>query len=181
MAKPSSITRQPKEIRDKIAELREAGKTIDEILECLNSLGADVSRSALGRHIQKADKVAEKILHSRQMAEAITSKFGDEKTSQVARVNLEMMHSLVLNVLTGADDGKDVVLKPMDAMLLSTALEKLSKAQKSDVETAIKTAVETERRAAMQKAADVVSREAKKQGLSTETVTAIRSSILGVE
>jgi DNA-binding transcriptional ArsR family regulator len=181
MARSSSITRLPNEIRDAIAALRENGRTIDEILEHLNTMGADVSRSSLGRHLKKADQVAAQIMKSRALADAVTSKFGDASTSKVARVNLELMHGILLQVLTGAEDGQEVTLDPKDAMFLATAFEKLAKAQKSDVEVQIKVAVENERQAAKEKAADVVAKEGRRAGLSSDTIDSIKKLILGVE
>jgi len=55
MARPSSIERLPAELRELIGHLRERGRTIDEILAKLAELDVDVSRSALGRHVQHLD------------------------------------------------------------------------------------------------------------------------------
>ena len=57
MARPSTIQRLPTEVRELIAELREEGRTIDEVLEKLRELRLDVSRSALGRHVKQLDAI----------------------------------------------------------------------------------------------------------------------------
>lgn len=180
MARKSSIDRLPKQIKEVLAELMEGRFTIDEIVAHLNLLGADVSRSAVGRHVKKAEAVAATIIKSRALADAITSKFGDENTSKVARMNVEIMHSLLMQMLTGGEDGQPVTLDSKDAMFLATAFEKLAKAQKSDVDLQIQVALEKARRDLSEKAADAAAAVAKKQGLSKDTVQAIRSEILGV-
>ena len=57
MPRPSSISRLPAEIRDKIGALRAEGRTIDEIVAKLEELNVDVSRSALGRHCKRLESV----------------------------------------------------------------------------------------------------------------------------
>ena len=52
MPRRSTIKRLPKAIQERIGELREAGRTIDEILAKLAELDVEVSRSALGRHVK---------------------------------------------------------------------------------------------------------------------------------
>lgn len=182
MARPSSISKLPNQIREKIGQLRDGGCTIDEILEHLNKLSVDVSRSALGRHIKKTEQVAERIRKSRMVAEAVGREFGDNEASRVARTNMEIMHSLLMKLMVGDDDEeREISFDPKEAMFLATALEKLSKASKSDLETQIKAAVEKERREAMTQAADKAETIARKQGLSAETVNAIKAGILGIE
>lgn len=181
MARNSTIARLPEEVRLKITALRDQGKTIDEIMEALDRLDADVSRSALGRHLKKMDQVAERMRKSRQLAEAVGRQFGDAETSQVQRTNVELLHSLLMQVMVGDDDKDDVTLDPKDAMFLATAIEKLSKASKTDLETQIKAAEERARRQAVEQAADKAEAVARKSGLSADFVQEIRSKILGVQ
>lgn len=178
--RPSSISRLPEQIRLKIVELRDNGRTIDEILTVLNTLGADVSRSALGRYVKKQGQVAEELRRSRALAEAVGRSFGDTESSKIARTNIELLHSLLMKLMIGKDDQTEVSLDPKDAMFLATALEKATKAGKADFEVQIKAALEQERRSTTEKAAETFATEAKKQGLSQDTVNAIKSTILGV-
>lgn len=49
----------PEEIRDEIDRLRAHGHSIDEIIAALRELDiTDISRSALGRHLHKREKLA---------------------------------------------------------------------------------------------------------------------------
>lgn len=180
--RPSTIDRLPEELRARISSLRDQGRTIDEIMGVLNSLDAGVSRSAVGRHLKKMDRIAADIRKSRSLAEAVSRQFGDKEVSQVARTNIELLHTLIMKVMIGSEDNDTPIeLDAKEAMFVATALEKLSKAGKLDLDAQILAVKETERRAATEKAADVAATEARKQGLSATTIEAIKKSILGVE
>lgn len=181
MPRPSTINKLPPEIKDMIAQLREKGHTIDEVMEHLQKMDVEVSRSALGRHAKKIDQVAATIKRSQLLASAITDKFGSEDSNKVSRGNLEFMHALIQKVMIGGEDGEEIILDPKDAMFLATALEKLAKAEKSNIETQIKVAEERARQEATEVAAEVAVTEARRQGLSADTVNAIKSKILGVD
>lgn len=184
MPRKSTIEKLPREIRDQIVALRNKNHTLDEIMAHLAKLDmdVDVSRSALGRYSKKIDQVAETIKRSQILASAITEKFGSEDSSRVSRANLEVMHALLQKLMIGADDNNEgIKLDAKDAMFLATALEKIAKADKSHVETQIKVAEERARTEAKTEAADTAAKEARRQGLSAETIEAIKSRILGVE
>ena len=183
MSRPSTIDRLPREIREKITELRDRGRTIDEIKAKLDELdlAEEVSRSALGRHIKKVDQMVEDMRRARAVADGITRSFGDIETSRVARTNIEMMHALVMKLMMGADDEEPVVLDPKDAMFVATSLEKLSKARKQDFDTELKAAREEERLAAMEQASEVVEKTGREKGLSNETIEVLKKEFLGVD
>lgn len=178
---PSTISRLPEQVREKIAVLRDQGRTLDEIMAALNAIDVEVSRSALGRYTKKMDKVAEDLRRSRELALAVSRQFGDKETSQVARTNMELLHSLLMKLMVGGDDEIEVVIDAKEAMFLSTALEKLSKAGKVDFEAQLMAAKEAERREATANAAEKAAETARKQGLSADTINAIKASILGVD
>ncbi|MDX2094349.1 MAG: phage protein Gp27 family protein [Alphaproteobacteria bacterium] len=183
--RPSSIDRLPDEVREEIARLRNSGRTINEIMAVLRSLdGIEQvpSRSALGRHLKHQEKVMERIRESRQLAEALSKNFGDKQTSDVTRMNLELLQDIILRAtMAGDDEGNAAAFEPKDIMFLATALEKAAKAGKTDFDQQLSAAREIERRAATEKAADSAVAAAKKQGLSADTIKAIKQSILGVK
>lgn len=153
--RPSTIDRLPKEIRERIAQLRDGGRTIDEILGALEPLlqQDDVpSRSAMGRYLKRQEQVTARMRQSRQMVEAIAKNFGDKHTSDVTRVNLELMHDIILRVLMATDDeGNAGVVDPKDIMFLATAMDKAAKAGKTDFDQQLAVAREQERRATAEK------------------------------
>ncbi len=182
--RPSTIDRLPKSVREKIGALRDAGHTIDQIIEALNSLltvDEVPSRSAIGRHIKKTEQITARIRESRQIAEAITRNLGDKQASDVVRMNLELLQDMILRASTALDDdGNEVKFDAKDIMFLATALEKAAKASKSDFDQQIAEIRELERKETTKKAADTAVAAAKKRGLSTDTIQAIKASILGV-
>lgn len=180
MGRASTISKLPKAIREKITSLRDQGRTIDEIMVVLDELDVDVSRSSVGRHLKKQKQVAEQIRRSRQLAEAIGREFGDSETSEVARTNIELLHSLSMKLMIGGEDEQEVRLDPKDAMFMATTLEKLSKASKLTVEQQLKIKEEAKKEA-MAQAADIVEKTAaKEKGLSAEMVNELKSKFLGV-
>lgn len=180
MARPSSIDRLPKEVRELIGQLRTDGATIDEIMAKLGELKADVSRSALGRHVKTLAEVGERMRRARVMAEALTARFGDQPDNQVARMNMELMHGMVFEVLTAAagaedEEGEPVMLDPKAVKFLSGALKDLASAQKVDADRTIKLREEFAKEAAAK-----VETVGKARGMSADTVEAIKHAVLGV-
>lgn len=56
MARPSKCDRLPADLRDLIRAWRGDGRTVDEILAELRARGAQVTRSALARHVRRLDQ-----------------------------------------------------------------------------------------------------------------------------
>lgn len=180
MTTASSVTRLDKAIREEISRLREQGRTLDEILEQLQAMNVNVSRSALGRYTKRQARVTEEVQRSRILSEALCKSFGRDDTSKAARANIELLHALLMKLMVGDEEQEPQALDPKDLMMLSIAADKLAKASKSDVEEQIKVRLETERRQTVDKAAEAAVSEAKKQGLSAETVDAIKKRVLGI-
>lgn len=179
--RPSSIDRLPEEIRAEVGRLRVQGRTIDEILAHLKTMDVEVSRSALGRHVKGLATMRERMRHSRDMATALVSQFGDAPDNRLARMNLELMHGVILQTITAAGEDEDgeaqpVTFCPEDARFLADALAKLAQAEKTNVDRTLKLKAE-----AAKEAAAAVDRVAKKEGISQETADRIKASILGVK
>ena len=182
MSRLSSIDRLPEEVRERIGQLRREGRTIDEIMAKLAELvdaGEQPSRSAIGRHIKRIDVLGERIRASREMANALVDRLGDDGENKMLRLNAELMQSAVMNLLVG-EDGEPVTLDAKDASFLATALQRIAGAAKTDADLTLKIREEAERKAKATavKAAETVGKE---RGLSTDTIQAIRAHILGVK
>ena len=76
MPRTSKVRRLPPELREQLHAMLDAGHTLEEITAHLKALGADVSRSGLGRYKQQVDKVAARLRESRAMAEAVMERMG---------------------------------------------------------------------------------------------------------
>lgn len=180
MRRPSSIDKLPPEIRDAIGKLRDDGATIDEIVAHLATLDVQVSRSAMGRHVEKLAQVGEKLRRSRAVAEGLVRQLGDAPESKTARLNVELAHSAILDLLTRAEDEAVAVDGPQSAMFLAKSLESLTRASRHDV--AYLAEVEKRAEAKAQKAAvAAVEAVAKQRGLAADTLAAIKAGIFGVK
>lgn len=189
MARASSVDRLEDDIKAEIGRLRIQGATLDEILGYLRQwTPKPPSRSALGRHIQKLDKLGEKMRRSRDVAAALVKELGDAPESTAARVNIELIHSAVLDLFVKAGDGEEVAPggqaalagDPEGVMMLAKALDHLSRASKTNVDfiAAAEARAAARARSEAASSAEAVARE---KGLSGETVAAIKAAIFGVE
>lgn len=192
---PSSIDRLPSEIREVIGALRQDGRTIDEILAKLQELKVEVSRSALGRHVQTLAQVGERMRRSRDLAQSLTARFGDQPDNRLARMNLELLHNALFETLIAADssegegdeddeeaDGRaPIAMDPKSLKALADALRSMASAEKLDAERITRMKAEA-RREALEEAAKAVDKAAKKVsgGMTKDTIQAIKSEILGV-
>jgi|SRR6266404_1401463 len=181
MGKPSTIDRLPDEVREQIGVLRQQGRTIDEILAKLRELDVDVSRSALGRHVKQLDAIGEEIRRSRGIAEQLVQRFGEAPENRTARLNIELMHGLVMKLLVG-EDGAAVNLDGKEAFFIASSLQKLAQAGKQDVEreSKIKADFRAEFEAKAIAAAKAADGTLKKAGLSEEARRVIETEILGI-
>lgn len=186
MARPSSIEQLSAEIRDEIGRLRGNGHSIDEILAALRELDvAHISRSALGRHVKRMDEVGRKLRHSRTVAEALVRQLGDEPASRAAQLNIELLHTAILDLFLSADDdevddkGKAALRgNPSGIMQLAKALEALSSSTAADQEARRKLEADIEKKMRERVERNAVA-EGKKRGLDRETVQALMRGAFG--
>lgn len=157
MARPSKVDKLPAELRDMIGRLREGGCTIDEIMDKLRQLEADVGRSGLGEYIKKWDAMRRRLHDSRAAAESIMARLEDGGEDRVARLNIASLHASIMELMAG-EDGDAVSLDPKSAKLLSEAVRNLASAAKSDQDKilSLKRALADEARKRVEKIADDV-------------------------
>ena len=55
---------------------RGVGRTLDEVIAHLKTLGAEVSRSALGHYTKNIDVIGKRIQESRALAEVLAERYG---------------------------------------------------------------------------------------------------------
>lgn len=181
MATRSSIEKLPADLRRMIADLREEGRTIDEIKARLVDLSHPRSRSAVGRYVKKLDKVGLRLRNSRAVADALVKRFGDAPESKTARLNIELMHSILMDLMmkseeAGEDGETDISLSARDAMALAKALDHLGKAEKANADV-----VRAARAEALEKAAKAVETAMKeKKEISQAEILARIRSVYGV-
>ena len=192
MSTPSSIDKLPQAIREKIGHLRMEGCTLDQILAQLTAMEPArlPSRSALGRHVMKMDALGEKMRRSRAVAEGLAKELGAAPESQAARLNIELLHSAVMDLFMASAEGEldevdesgkaALAGNPEGVMMLAKALESLTRASKVNndfVAAAEKRAAERTKR----EAAEAVDTVGKQRGIASETLAAIKRGIFGVD
>lgn len=181
---PSKIDKLDPEIREMIAKLRiDHGWTIDEILRRLHELGqTDISRSGLARHTRSIEDIGADLRHSRELAKALIDQVGDAPEDRTADLNIELMHTMILRLVTATKKGEGdagpqpITFDPEDTMFLASALQKLAGARKTETDRVLKVRIEATKRAA-----DRAGEAAKAQGLSPDTVKFITRAVLGAE
>lgn len=113
MGRPSKIDRLPRAIREQIEELRDNGRTIEEILAHLQDMGLPdeemPSKSAVGRHVMSLDEIADAVKRSRRNAISATAPDGQTPEGAAGRANAEMIQTLLSQrLLKQLEAGKDV-------------------------------------------------------------------------
>ena len=183
---PSTIDRLLPELQELIGALRGQGRTIDEIRAKLLELDVEVSRSALGRHVRSMADAQVTMQRTRQMAEALVAKFGDQPDDKIARLNIEMAHGLLMRLMLETDvdqetgESSPIILSPEDAMFVARAVQSLTSASKVTEDRLVK-AVARATEKATKAAAENVTKAARAKGLSKELVDAMRHAVLGSE
>lgn len=177
--RPSSVDRLDPEIRELIGKLRiDHGWTIDEIITKLRELGqSEISRSAVGRHVKSLEEIGAQLRHSREVAKALIAQVGDAAEDRTADLNIELMHSMILRLVTATNDegdGAPVTLDPEQTMFMARSLQALAGARKTNTDMVLKVREEATK-AAAKRAGDA----AKTKGLSADTIDFIRTKVLG--
>lgn len=183
MPRKSSVLRLKPVMRELIGTLIGQGHTLDEIMAHLRQLSepAAVSRSALGRYKQHLDKVGERLRRSREVAEALVQKLGAAPESKALRLNVELMHGLLMDLAMNANEddqdgeggkGKPLTIDAQAAMWLSKALDHLARASKQDADLVAKIREQAakEAQARLDKAVDAAAGEATRGSMTSAQI-----------
>lgn len=157
MARTSKIRRLPPELREQLHSMLDAGVPLEEITAHLKSLGADVSRSGLGRYKQQIDKVSARMRESRQMAEAIMDRMGaDAATGKGGAALIQMLTTLTTDYMVRRLDDPEAEMEVDDLRALSRAIKERAQAARAtqDFDIKLREAARAEAEADMQKALD---------------------------
>ena len=175
---PSSIDKLPPEVRDVIAGLRRQGRTIDEILDHLKSLGEEVSRSALGRHVKSLAEIGDQMRRVETLSKFVVEKFGEETDDRVARASMHILQGIILDLTVAQEedeDGNPIPPSPETVKSLALAVQRLTAAQRMDAERELKL-----RELWAKEAAAKVGQLGKQMGWTAEMAQRVRSEIMGV-
>jgi len=174
MSNKSSIRQLPEALRAEIDRLLRDDKfTIVQIVEHMQTLGADLSKSAVHRYSQDFDRMTEDIRLTREMARAIGRELKDDIDGNATQMLVESMHALLLKARMQLADSGDIDARSVSD--LAKAVKDLQTASKSSAEMRLKLRSEVAK-----EAADAIDEVVTKQGLSASTVEAIKQRILGI-
>jgi DNA-directed RNA polymerase specialized sigma54-like protein len=179
--KPSSIRKLPKQIRETVdAAIREGRASIDDIVDMIKGMGADVSRSAVGRYRKKAEEQFQEFREAQEMAKVWATKATEEPEGDVGILVGQLLRVVALqtveamHVAKGDEECKPA--KPMDVMLLAKGLEHLTKSDATRFALIVKIREQT-----LIDAAKAASASAKKAGLTGDVIRQIEEEILRLQ
>lgn len=180
MVGKSSIDTLPEDVRTLLNRRIAAGEfTVDDLTEWLEAEGYPRSRSAIGRHKVKVDKVAERLKESREMAQALAAEVGEDLvSSKQGRMITEIFRNIVWEQMTGRmDDQKDY--DPQELFFLAKAIKDVAGANRldQDYEKKVREQISEEIK---KQAADQAETAARSGGASEDQVAFIRARILGI-
>ncbi|GKG94170.1 phage protein Gp27 family protein [uncultured Desulfovibrio sp.] len=162
MGRTGKIRRLPPELREQLHAMLDAGHTLDEITAHLKSLGADVSRSGLGRYKQQVDKVAQRLRESRNMADAIMDRMGAQAaTGKSGAALIEMLTTLTSDYLLRRLDDPDAEVEVNELRALARAVKERAQAARAtqDYDVKLREAARREAEEDLKKAVDAAARE----------------------
>ncbi|MBI1386294.1 MAG: DUF3486 family protein [Rhizobiales bacterium] len=178
MARSSSIKRLPPKIREVIDSALKAGVSIDDIVAAVRSAGAEVSRSAVGRYKQEVDRVGARLVRSREISQVFAERLGAAPEGKTGRLILELLQTVIFDLLVPQDDGETPKLDTKAIGELSRAIRDLLGAEKVTADRELKIRQEAER-AAKAQAAEAIEQVAKQGGISAKTAAGLLD-MLGV-
>ncbi|HEX9391490.1 MAG TPA: phage protein Gp27 family protein [Usitatibacteraceae bacterium] len=173
MAKPSSIKQLDPRVRAAVdAAIREDRASINDIVAVIKAMGAEASRSAVGRYVQNAKTQMQKYREAQEVARVWIGKMKDDPESDMGRLVAEMLRTVAFQQIANDEDAAS---SPMEIMLLSKSLEHLAKSESVSLARQLKIREIVKAEAALQ-----VQAVGKELGLSESAVDVIKRRILGM-
>lgn len=178
------IKQLPADIKAEVDRLIRDGSTIDRIVAHLRTMGADVSRSAVGRYKKTFEEKLARYREAQEVAAVWVAKLGENPAGDVGRLIAEMLKTVAFQTLSDMGD-EDAAADPKDIMMLARAISDLEKAGKVNLDRELQIRAEAEKRARAEaaKALDKAAAEAEaagERGLSAERLAQLRRDFLGV-
>ena len=174
MGRKSTVEKLPNEWVDACNDLIRNGRTIDDILTALQELGAEVSRSAVGRYVKSTRESLAKYREAQEVAKVWLDKLEAEPNGDVSRLLPEMLRVVAFQTI-GKMGEAEKEAGPMELMLLAKALQHMSAASKDHVAIELKLREVRQKLLAEQSAK--LNELGKKDGVTPETLAAIREAL----
>lgn len=135
MGRKSTITQLDPKIRAAVDKaVREDRATIDEIVELVDHMGGEASRSAVGRYVKNTRQAME---HYRQ-AQALARTWAEQipENGDVAQLSRQLLSTAAFRAVSEMQSDEQVEGKEL--MLFARALKDISSAAKTDAEARAK-------------------------------------------
>lgn len=181
MGRRSTIEQLSPELTALCNRLIREGRTIAEIREHLNELGAEVSHGAMGRYAKRAREQMKQYREAQEVAGMWVTQLNENPKGDVGAMLPEMLKSVAyatIATMGSSPDGaaKAKPVKPMEIMLLSKALKDLEATTKQNIDRR-----ERIEKLALERQAKAAERVAKQQGMSADQWAQIRAEFLGIK
>lgn len=185
MGRASTVEQIPPDILEKLQQLLqdprvsqlEATARINKVLE--EEGHETVSKSAVNRYAQKMARVGQKLQEAREVSRMFIDRFGEDQSGEVGKLVNEMIRTLVFDItLKMQGETIDPDMAPELAKMVKNLGEAMHKLEQAAA-TNTKREQEIKRNAAQQ-AAEAAAKSMTRQGMSKDTVDAIKRDILGI-
>ena len=177
MGRVSKVRRLPPELREQLHMMLDAGHSLEAIVQHLKSLGADVSRSGLGRYKQQVDKVAQRLRESRNMAEAVMERMGAQAaTGKSGEALIQMLTTLTSDYLLRRLDDPDGEIEVEEIRALARVVKERAQAARleQDFEAKVRERVQKETVKAVEFAKEMLQRRFKNRKIDMDEPTMMR-------
>lgn len=171
-------------IRDELDRLLRDGRfTIDQITAHLRELGAEVSRSAVGRLKKTYEERLSRYREAQEVAGVWVAKLGQDSKGDVGLLVAEMLKLLAFQSVSEMAEGAADVAGPKDMAFLAKAIKDLqtTKALAASTELAVREKMAKLLEAEKRAQADAAVAAAKARGMNEDDAAFVRARILGIQ
>ena len=180
MGRRSNVSKLPEAIREVAERLLREGRTVDEITDALTGLGADVSRSGVGRWKLGAEKALRRFRDVQALGATWAKSLKDDPEGKVGRLLIEIGKANVLDTMLQQAEGEEAQpMETKDLFFLSMAAKNFESTGKINADRELKIRAEVAREV-KEKAGSAVEQLGKSQGLSKDVVAQLRAAVIGV-
>lgn len=180
MGRRSNVSKLPEAIREVAERLLREGRTVDEITDALTAMGAEVSRSGVGRWKLGAEKALKRFRDVQALGATWAKSLKDDPEGKVGRLLIEIGKANVLDNMLHQADGEDgQPMETKDLFFLSMAAKNFESAGKINADREFKIRAEVAREI-KEKASTAVEQLGRSQGLSKDVVAQLRAAVIGV-
>lgn len=182
MGRKGTIAKLPPAIKAECDRLiRDGRATIDEIVDHLRTLGADVPRSTLGDYKKRMEERLARYREAQEVAGVWVAQLGEQPDSQTGQLLAELLKSVAFRTLADMQE-QEAGAEPEELMLLAKALKDMAGAQKTDLEfrQKLRAAFRAEMQDRARATEEEIAQVAKSAGLTEDAAARIREIVLGV-